>query len=82
MKALHAVLRGEQFIGKSFSAHDFSRTHETASRDLSDDTTYTPFQEDREIPHPHELWVYPGEERSLDSLAGSPGLEPTTRTME
>ena len=45
LKALHAVLRGEQFIGKSFSGHDFSRTRETASIDVPDDTTYTPLQE-------------------------------------
>jgi len=82
LKALHAVLRGEQFIGKSFSGHDFSRTRETASLDVPDDTTYTPLQEDREILHRHELRLYSSEERSLDSLASSPGQEPTTRTME
>ena len=82
LEALHAVLRGEQFIGKSFSGYDFSKTHETASRDLSDDATCTPLQADREILHRHELRLYSGEARSVNSLASSLGLEPSTRTME
>jgi len=51
LEAVNSVLRGEQFVGKRFSAHNFVGAHSGVSRDLQGKVTSEPFQKELEIAH-------------------------------
>jgi CheY-like chemotaxis protein len=68
LEAVNSVLRGEQFVGKRFSAHEFVGAQLGAFRDLQGKVTSEPFQKELEIDHRHEVRFYSDAEYFLDSF--------------
>ena len=68
LEAVNSVLRGRQFVGKRFSAHDFVGAHSGVSRDLQGKVISEPFQKELGIAHRHEVRFYSDDEYFLDSF--------------
>jgi CheY-like chemotaxis protein len=60
LEGVNAVLRGEQFVGKRFSGHDFvEASYEVASQEFRAKNPFAPLQRDKEISRRHEVEFYP-----------------------
>ena len=56
LKAVSAVLRGERFVGRRFSGHDFVGASDArASRELRTESAFAPLQRSMEIARRHEV---------------------------
>ena len=68
LAAVDAVLRGEQFVGKRFSGHDFAGASEDARVSERDPSTgsFAPFQQKAEIARCHEMGFYSEDTHLLD----------------
>ena len=69
LTAVDAVLRGEQFVGKRFSGHDFvGASHTTASQEFRTKSALAPLQQNIENTHRHEVRFNSADEYFLDSF--------------
>jgi DNA-binding response OmpR family regulator len=69
LEAVNAVLRGEQFVGRRFSGHDFvGVSNAKVSQAVRADGTFAPHQENSEITHRHDVGFYSDDARLLHDL--------------
>ena len=69
LEAVSAVLRGEQFVGKRFSGHDFVRdSNVVASQEFRTGSDVAPLQRGTEIARSHEVVFYSDDAGLLDDL--------------
>src|SRR5258705_10619838 len=69
LEAVSAVLRGEQFVGKRFSGHDFGPGSDAvASQGFRTESAVAPLQRSTEIARSHEVVFYSGDAGLLDDL--------------
>jgi CheY-like chemotaxis protein len=69
LEAVHAVLRGEQFVGRRFSGHVFVGASDAkAWQQFRTDGTFVPLRQNTEISHRHEVRFYSDDEYFLDSF--------------
>jgi DNA-binding NarL/FixJ family response regulator len=69
LEAVNAVLRGEQFVGRRFSGHDFvGASHAGASQDLQRASSRAQLQRNMEIAHRHDVGFYSDDASLLDDL--------------
>lgn len=66
---MNAVRRGDQFVSRTFSGHDFVGASDAgASQELQTNGTFAPLQKKVEIAHRHEVRFYSDDECFLDSF--------------
>jgi DNA-binding NarL/FixJ family response regulator len=69
LEAVNAVLRGEQFIGRRFSGHDFvGVSNVRPSQMVRINGTFAPLQQNTQIAHRHDVGFYSDDARLLDDL--------------
>jgi CheY-like chemotaxis protein len=69
LEAVDAVLRGEQFVGRRFSGHDFVGASDAgAFHNLPIKSVVAPLHQNTEIAHRHEVRFYSDDEYFLDSF--------------
>ena len=69
LKAVDSVLRGEQFVGRRFSGHNFVGTADArASQEFRANGTFAPLQQNIENTHRHEVRFYSDDKYFLDSF--------------
>jgi DNA-binding NarL/FixJ family response regulator len=69
LEGVNAVLRGEQFVGKRFSGHDFvGASHATTSQEFRTKSALAPLQQNIENTHRHEVRFYSDDEYFLNSF--------------
>ena len=69
LEAVSAVLRGEQFVGRRFSAHDFiGASDAVASQGFQTKSAVAPLQRSMEIARRHEVGFYSDDAGLLDDL--------------
>jgi DNA-binding response OmpR family regulator len=69
LTAVDVVLRGEQFVGRRFSDHDFTGTSDAgASEGLRSHNVFVPLQESMEIAHCHEVGFHSDDASLLDHI--------------
>jgi DNA-binding NarL/FixJ family response regulator len=69
LEAVSAVLRGEQFVGKRFSGHDFvPGSDAVASQQFRTESAVAPLQRSTEIARSHEVVFYSDDAGLLDDL--------------
>ncbi len=69
LEAVSAVLRGDQFVGKRFSGHDFVRdSNVVASQEFRTGSAVAPLQRGTEITRNHEVVFYSADAGLLDDL--------------
>jgi DNA-binding NarL/FixJ family response regulator len=69
LEAVNAVLRGEQFVGRRFSGHDFVRAlNARPSQAVRTDGTFAPRRQNTEIAHRHNVGFYSDDARLLHDL--------------
>lgn len=70
LTAVDDVFRGEYFVGRRFSGHDFLRaSDQVASHDPQGDSTRAPLQRNMEGARPHEVGFYPDDRLFLADVA-------------
>ena len=68
LEAVDAVLRGEQYVGRRFSGHDFvGASHARVSQE-STKSSFAALGQNTEISHRHEVRLYSDDECFLDSF--------------
>jgi len=69
LEAVDAVLRGEQFVGRRFSGHDFFRASDAgAAHEFRLKSALAPLEQNTEIAHRHDVGFYSDDARLLDDL--------------
>jgi len=69
LDAVSAVLRGERFVGKRFSGHDFvGGLAQTAFQQFPPENASAPIQRGMEIARRHEVGFYSDDQRLLDHV--------------
>jgi hypothetical protein len=69
LEAVNTVLRGDQFVGRRLSGHDFVRdSHAASSQDLQGASSRAQLQRNMEIAHRHDVGFYPDDASLLDDL--------------
>jgi len=69
LEAVSAVLRGEQFVGKRFSGHDFvPGSDAVASQEFRTESAVAPLQRGSEITRNHDVVFYSDDAGLLDDL--------------
>jgi len=69
LEAVDSVLRGEQFVGRRFSGHDFVGASDTgASHEFRIKSAVAPLHQNTEIAHRHDVGFYSDDARLLGNL--------------
>ena len=69
LEAVNTVLRGDQFVGKRFSGHDFvGASDAVASQGFQTESAVAPLQRSMEIARRHEVGFYSDDAGLLDDL--------------
>jgi DNA-binding response OmpR family regulator len=69
LEAVNAVLRGDRFISRRFSSHDFIASDADVSQEFRTKIIFSPLHQNTEIALRHDVGFYSEDARLLDDLA-------------